>query len=70
MARTIQIVEDRRYQGHRGPDAHPERPERLIAVGEAIDLFRDQVETITPRPATPEEILRVHQGTACHCCLP
>ncbi len=59
--RSIQIVEDSRYQGHRGPDGHPERPERLIAVGEAIDLFRDQVESVTPRPAIPEEILRVHQ---------
>jgi acetoin utilization deacetylase AcuC-like enzyme len=33
----------------------------LIAVGEAIDLFRDQIETVSPRPATAEEILRVHQ---------
>jgi acetoin utilization deacetylase AcuC-like enzyme len=59
--RSIQIVEDSRTQAHRGPDGHPERPERLIAVGEAIDLFRDRVETVAPRPATAEEILRVHR---------
>jgi len=57
----VQIVEDDRYQSHRGPEGHPERPERLVAVGEALDLFRDQIETVTPRAAEPEEILRVHQ---------
>lgn len=54
------IVEDARYQTHRGPDGHPERPERLIAIGEAIDAYRDQLEFMAPREATPEEILRVH----------
>jgi acetoin utilization deacetylase AcuC-like enzyme len=58
---VVKIVEDERYQSHRGPDGHPERPERLIAIGEALDLFRDQIETLMPRPAEPEEILRVHQ---------
>ena len=58
---VVKIVEDERYQSHRGPDGHPERPERLIAIGEALDLFRDQIETVMPRPAEPEEILRVHQ---------
>lgn len=59
-APVIQIIEDDRFQSHRGPDGHPERPERLIAIGEAIDLFRDRVETATPRAAEPDEILRVH----------
>jgi acetoin utilization deacetylase AcuC-like enzyme len=58
---VVQIVEDTRYQNHRGPEGHPERPERLVAIGEAIDLFRDDIESVTPRAAEPEEILRVHR---------
>lgn len=57
----VQIVEDGRFRGHAAPPGHPERPERLVAIGEAIDLFRDRVEIETPRPATPEEIGRVHE---------
>ena len=59
--RPVRIIEDRRFQDHRGPQAHPERPERLVAIGEAIDLFRDRVEIRPPRAAEPEEILRVHR---------
>ncbi len=57
----IEIVEDARYQSHRGPDGHPERPERLVAIGEAIDGFRDRTRIVVPRPASEEEILRVHE---------
>lgn len=60
---SIQIVEDARYQSHRGPEGHPERPERLRAVAEAIDPFRDDVECVTPRPAEPEEIRRAHRSS-------
>lgn len=56
----IEIVEDKRYRSHRGPDGHPERPERLIAVGEAIDAFRGDISLVTPREADPDEILRAH----------
>ncbi len=56
----VQIVEDIRYRDHRGPEGHPERPERLLAIGEAIDDFRDRVVSVTPRAAEPEEIGRVH----------
>lgn len=59
-ASVVEVVEDARYQSHHGPEGHPERPERLIAVTEAIDAFRDRVEILTPRAAEPEEILRVH----------
>ncbi len=56
----VEVVEDRRYRAHRGPEGHPERPERLIAIEEAIDPFRDRVSLVTPREATPEELLRAH----------
>jgi len=61
--RNVQIVEDIRYQSHRGPEGHPERPERLIAIGKVLDAYRDRVEIATPRPAEPEEILRIHERT-------
>ena len=56
----VQVVSDVCFQDHQGPDGHPERPERLIAVGEAIDPFRDRIEILTPRAAAADEILRVH----------
>jgi acetoin utilization deacetylase AcuC-like enzyme len=58
--RAVQIVEDIRYRSHRGPEGHPERPERLVAIGEAIDRFRARVSVVTPRAAELDEILRVH----------
>lgn len=58
----IQVITDARFQSHRGPEGHPERPERLIAIGEAIDDFRDRIELSPPRSAQPDEILRVHDG--------
>ena len=59
-ARRVHVVEDARYQSHRGPEGHPERPERLLAIGQAIDSFRDRVDIVAPRAAEPDEILRVH----------
>jgi len=43
---------------------HPERPARLTAVLEGIDDagIRDAIVPFEPRPATPEEISRVHPG--------
>lgn len=54
-------MEDIRYRSHRGPEGHPERPERLVALAEALAPFRDRVEIAPPRFAEPEEILRVHE---------
>jgi acetoin utilization deacetylase AcuC-like enzyme len=58
--RGVAVVEDPRYREHRGPDGHPERPERLAAVGAAVDARRQELEPVAPRPASDEEILRVH----------
>jgi len=62
-SRSVGIVEDPRYRDHVGPAGHPERPERLAAVGDAIAARSDALERVEPRPATPEEILRVHRRT-------
>ena len=54
------VVVDRRFRDHQGPEGHPERPERLVAVERAIDAHREQLVPIAARPASDEEILRVH----------
>lgn len=54
------VLEDPRFREHVGPDGHPERPERLAAVGAAIAARREPLARITPRRADDEELLRVH----------
>jgi acetoin utilization deacetylase AcuC-like enzyme len=54
------VLEDPRFREHAGPDGHPERPERLAAVGAAIAARREPLARIAPRRADDEEILRVH----------
>ncbi|MBS1838624.1 MAG: histone deacetylase family protein, partial [Actinobacteria bacterium] len=53
---------DERFRRHDTGPFHPERPERLAAVEEGLVLagVDDAVERITPRPATDEELQRVH----------
>jgi acetoin utilization deacetylase AcuC-like enzyme len=58
--RATVVVEDPRYGDHRGPEGHPERPARLEAVHAAIAAAPAPLERIPARPASPEEILRVH----------
>ena len=54
------VVEDLRFRDHRGPAGHPERPERLAAVQAALDARTEPLERLSPRPATPDEVARVH----------
>lgn len=56
----IHVVEDIRFQEHQSPAGHPERPERLAAVGRALDRHARHLERMTPREASDEEILRIH----------
>jgi acetoin utilization deacetylase AcuC-like enzyme len=58
--RKTAIVEDQRFLGHRGPTGHPERPERISAVGAAVDARSEALTRFAPRAATPDEILLVH----------
>jgi acetoin utilization deacetylase AcuC-like enzyme len=58
--RRVAVVEDARFREHRSPPGHPERPERLAAVGRAIAERRGRLVALAPRPATDEELLRVH----------
>jgi len=58
--RATVVAEDPRYREHRGPEGHPERPARLDAVHAAIAACGPDLERIPARPASAEEILRVH----------
>jgi len=58
--RKTAVVEDKRFLGHHGPAGHPERPERISAIKDAIDRRSEALTRFAPRAATPDEILRVH----------
>ncbi|MEB2346032.1 MAG: histone deacetylase [Deltaproteobacteria bacterium] len=60
VTRRIAVFDDARYREHRSPPGHPERPERLAAVGDALAARRERLLARPVRPATPEEILAVH----------
>ncbi|MFQ5417371.1 MAG: histone deacetylase family protein, partial [Myxococcota bacterium] len=59
-SRVTAVVEDPRYRDHRGPDGHPERPERLTAVHDAIGCQRDRLTPLAARAIDTDEILRIH----------
>src|SRR6476619_2656356 len=58
------LLSDPRFFQHRSTAYHPERPERLDAAHAAIERARSSAglsfSAIEPRPATEEELLRVH----------
>ena len=54
------LLSDPRFFGHRSKGYHPERPERLEAARAAIERSELSFARIAPRPATDEELERVH----------
>ena len=58
--RGVEVIADPRYAAHEGPAGHPERPERLGAVTAAIERFGPALVPRAPRPASPDELLAVH----------
>jgi acetoin utilization deacetylase AcuC-like enzyme len=64
VTRRISVIEDPRFRNHIAPDGHPEAPERLLAVGKTLSEWEQRLpnalERRAPRPASDEEILRVH----------
>ncbi|MDP9002469.1 MAG: histone deacetylase [Myxococcota bacterium] len=54
------LLDDGRFSLHEPPEHHPERPERLIAARAAVGGVRADFTPIAPRPASDEELLRVH----------
>ncbi|RIL06761.1 MAG: histone deacetylase [Proteobacteria bacterium] len=56
------VVEHPRFLDHRSPQGHPERPERLFAVGRAIGERADRLEPLAARPAELDEIVAIHSA--------
>ncbi|HEU4427598.1 MAG TPA: histone deacetylase, partial [Myxococcota bacterium] len=57
---VVAVVEDPRYREHAGPAGHPERPDRLLAVGEALAARREALAAVEARAAQDDELLRIH----------
>jgi acetoin utilization deacetylase AcuC-like enzyme len=62
---AVLLVADPRFLDHDTGPGHPERPARLLAVEEGLRAspVHEDLVRIDPRPATPEEIRRVHRGS-------
>ena len=55
------LISSPRFGEHTPPPGHPERPERAGVFDEIAQAFRDRGGTVQiPRPATREELARVH----------
>ncbi len=54
------LLSDPRFFRHRSNGYHPERPERLEAARAAIERSELSFAPVEPRPATDEELERVH----------
>ena len=55
------LISSPRFQEHTTPPGHPERPERAVVFDQVAAAWRDRGGRIVePRPATREELLRVH----------
>src|SRR6187431_3317902 len=57
------LISSPRFQEHTTPPGHPERPERAEVFDQVASAWRDSGGTVVePRPATREELLRVHDA--------
>ncbi len=54
------LVRDRRFREHTPQRTHPECPERVAAIDQALDTLGDLVRMLEPREATDEELLAAH----------
>ena len=57
------LISSTRFAEHTTPPGHPERPERADVFTEVADAWREKgVRVIEPRPATRDELVRVHDA--------
>lgn len=61
--RRVATVEDPRFATHRAQEPHPERPERLAAVGRAIAERRDRLTALEARSADEAELVAIHPAS-------
>ena len=64
-APALGYVLDEIFVQHRAPSGHPERPARVEAIRDALNAANIGARGthVAPRPASDEELLRVHAGT-------
>ncbi|MGD8563555.1 MAG: histone deacetylase [Desulfarculaceae bacterium] len=62
---AIGLVRDPIFQEHDAGAFHPESPQRLVAIDQALKSWpgNGQIQTLPLRPATEEELIRVHQSS-------
>ena len=67
----VHLVSDLRFRGHDPGSWHPECPARLAAVEERLATagLLAQMRPVAPRPASPDELLRVHTAEHVHAIL-
>ena len=58
----MRLIASPRFLDHNTPPGHPERPERAEVFDAVVKDWRDRVSVVEPRPATREELLRVHSA--------
>jgi acetoin utilization deacetylase AcuC-like enzyme len=57
------LISSPRFQEHTTPPGHPERPERADVFTDVANAWRERgVRVIEPRPATRDELIRVHDA--------
>jgi acetoin utilization deacetylase AcuC-like enzyme len=61
-AKRALLVDDTRFDAHVPLGHHPERPERLAAARAGARSARASYEPVAARPATDEELARVHDA--------
>ena len=58
----LSLFASRRFRDHAPPSGHPERPERADVMWAAAERWQRRGGVVlAPRPATPQELLRVHE---------
>jgi acetoin utilization deacetylase AcuC-like enzyme len=63
MWMPLLLIHTDRFAEHQTPPGHPERPERAEVMDVVADRWRARgIDVIAPRPATREQLLRVHDG--------
>ncbi|HEY9775944.1 MAG TPA: histone deacetylase [Planktothrix sp.] len=60
----LSLVRDEKFQQHLTPDLHPESPKRVAAIDQALheSALAGNVEQLSPRAATLDEICLVHSA--------
>ena len=57
------LISSTRFAEHTTPPGHPERPERADVFTDVADAWREKgIRVVEPRPATHEELARVHDA--------